>query len=266
MREKLPRFFIEQKALSELDKKHEKYFEEDPSLLEEVRLLEKDNEEILEKYPASEMAALIKARLEKERGGSPEENKPGKIISFVKSPAPLLAAAALAILFVAVPFLRGTNQDGGTALVEGNRTKGLKPAVTVFRESEGKANELKPGDFVKENDLLQIKYNAGEYLYGVLVSIDGRGTVTLHFPASTHSSQTLERGSNARIPYAYELDDAPDYERFYFIFSNKELSVDDVISRAESLADRHKVQNTDKLFNDPDLYQSSILLRKEEVR
>ena len=264
-REKLPDLFIEQKALSELDERYEHYFEEQPELMEKVKALDEDNRSILEAYPSDKMAALIRSRMDAE-GKAPDESSPAKksnIIRIVTSPVPLMAAAAIALLIGVMPFLNNSDSTDDPVYMEGTRLKGLKPQVMVFKETNGEARELSERSLVREHDLLQIEYNAGDYPYGMLLSIDGRGIVTLHFPFSEYDSQKLERGANARLPYAYELDDAPYYERFYFLFSKNALPVDQVLEQAESLARENKVKNTDTLIDLDGVYQTSILLLKE---
>ena len=236
-REKLPDFFIEQKALSELDNQYEGYFTEQPELMEKVNALGEDNRKILDSYPPEKMAALIRARMEKETKQEDTAPRKSNIIKFVSSPIPILAAAALALVIGIVPFLTHEETLEDPAFVEGTRLKGLKPQVMVFKETNGEAKELGERSLVREHDLLQIEYNAGDYPYGMLLSIDGRGVITLHFPYSEYDSQKLERGANARLPYAYELDDAPYYERFYFLFSKDTLPVGEILEQAESLAE-----------------------------
>ncbi|MBN2510728.1 MAG: hypothetical protein JXB03_10640 [Spirochaetales bacterium] len=264
-RDKLPDLFIEQKYLSELDKEHEALFTQEPELMEKVKALEEDNRHILAAYPPGLMADRIRSRMGEGKKAPAVTNK-AHIVRFVTSPVPLLAAAAIALLVGVVPFLTGSGTEGDTGYIEGIRLKGLKPQVSIFKESDGDVREVNERSLVREHDLLQIEYNAGDYPYGVLLSIDGRGVVTLHFPYSEYDSQELERGANARLPFAYELDDAPYYERFYFLFSKTALPVETLITHAETLAAENRVRNSETLLDLKDVYQTSILLLKEGTK
>ena len=64
---------------------------------------------------------------------------------------------------------------------------------------------------------------------------------------------------------SYELDDAPDYERFYFISSGSELNVNLVLDAAKKLvAKKEKVIGEKIEIPDPDksIKQISVLIKK----
>lgn len=62
-----------------------------------------------------------------------------------------------------------------------------------------------------------MSYVAAGRAHGVIVSIDGRGQVTLHFPADAGAPTALESGRAVPLSHSYELDDAPLFERFMFV-------------------------------------------------
>src|SRR5262249_16204658 len=64
--------------------------------------------------------------------------------------------------------------------------------------------------------------NAGGHGYGVIASVDGAGAVTLHFPFSEDAppQATAVARDTTTLPHAYALDDAPRFERFFFLIAN----------------------------------------------
>ena len=82
-------------------------------------------------------------------------------------------------------------------------------------------------------DLIQVFYRAAGKPFGVIVSVDGRGTVTRHLPASGTRAVRLIQGDPVSLDYSYELDDAPNWERFYFLTANTSFDVRDVTRAAK---------------------------------
>jgi len=103
-----------------------------------------------------------------------------------------------------------------------------------------------------------------EESYGMILSIDGRGTVTLHLPENKGESTKLESSKQFLLPNAIELDDAPKFERFFFFTSGSPIDVDSVLREAQDLAKNpEKVQQ--KNLNLPESYkQYSVLILKGE--
>ena len=93
-----------------------------------------------------------------------------------------------------VIFIVFQNRGGRTALeiegLHGTRIKGTekidvsKPHILVHRKVNDTVELLESGDEAKAGDLLQIAYVSAGADYGVILSIDGRGVVTLHYPES----------------------------------------------------------------------------------
>ena len=99
------------------------------------------------------------------------------------------------------------------------------PQLEIWRQTEGKAEILKPGASVKAFDSLQIAYLAAGRPYGMIVSLDGRGRLTLHYPESFSAVPILDQGNPSVLEFAYQLDDAPKFERFFFITSQTQFKV-----------------------------------------
>jgi hypothetical protein len=95
----------------------------------------------------------------------------------------------------------------------------------VYRHAGDHIDELDHDSLVRFGDLLQLRYSAGKNPHGVIASIDGAGAVTLHFPASEDASTALAKGTKVPLPNAYALDDAPRFERFFFLTCDSPIDV-----------------------------------------
>jgi hypothetical protein len=70
----------------------------------------------------------------------------------------------------------------------------------------------------------------------MIFSIDGSGSVTLHLPEAESALPRLQKEGEIALPYSYELDNAPRFERFYFVTSQKAFSVRQVMQDAQKAA------------------------------
>ena len=143
------------------------------------------------------------------------------------------------------------------------RIKGLRPHLRLHRSGPAGIEELRDGDVARAGDLVQISYVAAGNRNGVVVSLDGRGQVTLHHPARPGDPATLVARGEHALDHAYELDDAQAYERFVLVTSGDEpLSAAAVLDAARDLVDRGPAARHSPLPVPPRWRQSSILLHK----
>jgi hypothetical protein len=112
-------------------------------------------------------------------------------------------------------------------------TKGLEPRLKIYRKQQDTSILLHKGDTVRRGDLLQLGYLRGGKNHGLIFSLDGSGSLTLHFPSEKSLSTALDRGGKYLLDFAYELDDAPRFERFYFIASDKPFDYQSLLKQAE---------------------------------
>jgi hypothetical protein len=145
----------------------------------------------------------------------------------------VMVLAGAAALMMARPEV-GPVTEG--EVVHDGRAKGLAAALVVHRQSGDGEEVLRDGASASAGDVLQLGYRAAGAPHGVVVSIDGRGEVTLHHPASPGGSTALERGGETALPHAYRLDDAPRYERFFLVTDDQPIDVQAVLAAAERLA------------------------------
>jgi hypothetical protein len=139
----------------------------------------------------------------------------------------------------------------------------LKPRLEVYRQTASGAEALAAGGTVHPGDLLQIGYIAASRPYGLILSIDGRGTVTLHFPASASAPSRLAGEGTVLLAYAYKLDDAPQFERFFLVTAEKAIPVETVLKAARELAAQPQRARTANLALPRGLEQWSLLLIKK---
>lgn len=144
------------------------------------------------------------------------------------------------------------------------RIKGLRPHLRLHRRGPaGIIEELRDGDVARAGDLVQISYVAAGNRNGVVVSLDGRGHVTLHHPARPDDPPTLEARGEHALDHAYELDDAQAFERFVLVTAGDEpLSPAVVVAAARELAPSGSAARHSPLPVPARWRQSSILLQK----
>lgn len=141
------------------------------------------------------------------------------------------------------------------------RLKGITPELHIFRKTIDNIELISSQQDVKENDILQIRYQGAGYQYGIIFSIDGAGELTLHYPNSASDNTDIEPQGDIALPFAYQLNNAPEFERFFLVTSNKKLNIQDIITQGKSIAS-HKDRNIATLDLSNNYYQTSILLSK----
>jgi hypothetical protein len=252
---------MEQLLLQELPVEQQqqllKQLQQEQGGAERLQALAASNREILAAYPPEKMAARIKRRAvtsaSKRRVQSP----------FVWAiPAFSAAAACALLLWIAIPFsLDGyttrNRSEAKQSKTEVTRTKG-EPRLFIYRKRAGGAEELGHMAEVRPKDTLQLRYLSAGARYGVIFSVDGRGSLSLHFPETADQSTELADGSARALPYAYELDDAPGFERFFFVTSSAPIDVRAVLESGRKLGS----DLIGPLTLDKALHQTSLTLRK----
>lgn len=252
---KVPQLYIEQMLLNELPRERELEMSQDEDVQNRLTLLKDSNEQILAAYPPATIAKEIGVRVWRDRNSAST--------AILQNRSLMLLAAAFVLFFAGVlPFiLRNTEPiQSGDELY---RVKGMDPDITIFRKTMDEIEELSEDIIVKESDLLQISYNAADKVYGTIVSIDGNGVVTLHFPEQEGASMLLEHDGDVALDYSYKLDDAPDFERFFFVTGDDAFLLDAVVNAAKKLAGTKSKGTKGSLDLPEGLEQVSITLTKE---
>lgn len=242
---KLPDWLVERAALDEVPSASRARLQEAPpgELTARVAALREDNARELAAYPAGPAVAQIEARLR-------------RVPRRRRSPlwlAPIVVAAA-AVLLVVLHHAPAQEQQ-----LESTRVKGAA-RLLVFKQVGDRNARLEADDVVRAGDVIQLRYNAGGARYGVIASIDGSGGVTLHYPATEDAPTDMAPGTRT-LPDAFALDDAPRFERFFFLTANDPLDTPAALDALRTLARRGDA--ADAVLDLPSgIHQASLRLRK----
>jgi hypothetical protein len=118
------------------------------------------------------------------------------------------------------------NMNGMTD--EGTRVKGAVAGIEVWRKAGESAERLAPEAAARAGDIVQLRYAVPESCYGALVSVDGRGVLTVHLSGDSGKAAPLTPGRLVALKSSYQLDDAPKFEAFYLITAADNFDIDGV--------------------------------------
>lgn len=182
---------------------------------------------------------------------------------FHRTMKPRLAEIGLVLVLVGLA-LSALSGGGHHEMDEPLPPHGLVPHLRVDLRIRGGAQRLRPGQTVETGDVVQVSYAAAGNAYGVVVSVDGRGVVTLHSPRRVEDTPRIRSRGEVPLSHAFELDDAPAFERFFFVVTAAEpLDVAMVLRAANQLASAGVEPSRVQPLPLPEgMTQSSFLLRK----
>ena len=188
---------------------------DDPELAQRLAALERSNEELHRRYPPEWMRGQIELKLKRAPGRRVQRTWSGYRLWAVPAVALILAVVAVPTLF----------DDQETAEAPATRIKGgeQEPRLLVFRKLASGAERLQDGALARNGDLVQLAYRSGGLQYGAILSVDGRGTVTQHLPAT--GTRAMPLAAQDTLDVAYELDDAPRWERFYLVAADRRFGL-----------------------------------------
>jgi hypothetical protein len=203
-----------------------------------LEALQASDDAILEAHPPRQAAAEIRRRLHRRRA---EDDQAARLNTrqrrWLAGLVPAVIAAVM--LFLVLPQepsdYAGLDPDG--EIIQTTR-KGPEqpPELQVWRETGSDEEQLGQGAQARQADLIQLAYVTDSHQHGVILSLDGRGAVTLHHPAEPGGSTQLSLDGRTPLGFSYELDDAPRFERFFLVSSDKPIDVRTVLDAADRLA------------------------------
>ena len=173
----------------------------------------------------------------------------------------LKVAAALVIalgVFSAVVLNRNvtTYEGSGTSMEvaladtdNGTRIKGMSASLEVWKKTGDSAVQMVNLGDAFEGDEIQLRYRVPQKCFGMLFSMDGNGTITMHMGEGDKAIE-LEPGKMTTLPFAYKLDNAPKFEKFFLLTSEKSFKIDG--------------NDIDKSLRQPGVENVSFTLRKVE--
>lgn len=267
--QRIPDWLLERIALGELPPDElaaaRARLEQEPGGLERLAALEADSRATLERLPPERVAREVDTRF---RRGAPARKAPARSPWLTSAMGLVPVLAALALFVIAQPDSgslgsAGSDPTGPLAGLdpEPTRSKGLTPRLEVHRQRAQADELLAEGASAVAGDVVQLAYVAAGRTHGVILSVDGRGSVTRHAPEHGAEAATLAPSGTHRLSGAYELDDAPRFERFFLVTSDRPFAVEPVLEAARVLAaspDAH----TASLFLPEGLTQVSFTLQK----
>jgi hypothetical protein len=211
--------------------------------------LSRDAEATLARLPPERVAAEVGRRAAREL---PRRRRWGAWLAL-----PVLAGVTAAA--VVLPRQLPVNT---TTAVDGVRVKGLAPRLVVHRRISTGVERVAPGTPVRSGDLIQLGYVSAPGRFGVIVSLDGGGGVTRHWPIGGRAAAPLEPGREVLLPESFWLDAAPRFERFIFVTSDRPFEVAPILDAARALAHRPDARDA-PISLPPGLAGADVLLLKE---
>jgi hypothetical protein len=199
----------------------------DDELRQRLEALEASDEGIRRRYPPAVLAAAVRQRLEARAEDAPRVA--GGVFGLRWRTVAVLAGV-LVLVVLAGPQLPGPGDESH------DRIKGLEPTLLLFRKTPEGSEPLQDGATARAGDLIRIGYRAAGQGWGVILSVDGRGVVTQHLPRDGVQAARLSAESQVLLDSAYELDDAPRWERFYFVAGSAPFDATPVIEAARGVA------------------------------
>jgi hypothetical protein len=229
----------------------------DASVRGRLAMLAQSDEAIAREYPPEWLASQIRARAE--RGTAVLPHRPVADWAWPLA----LATAVLGLLFTLPGSVIGPNLSTTVSPTEDSRPKGTGPVLAVYRRTDSGSETMADGAIARAGDLLRLGYPTVTQAYGVILSVDGRGTVTRHLPANGARAALLGRDRLNLLDAAYELDDAPAWERFYFVTADTEFDVEPIVTAVRQLAARDLQHPPGLLPLGREFSQGIFLIQKE---
>ncbi len=184
----------------------------------------------------------------------------------------IISGICAAVLFVGISFplvwnqINSTETTGDVAKGAGSLFQSAKTDLSVYLKTDQKSTVYE-GLPLHEGNTIQLAYTVPGIRYGVIFSIDGRSEVTLHYPYSMNGNTQLASGKQTVLEEAYMLDDAPNYEVFFFVVSKTPLDTRAIINSAESIAGNTKLQPKNLIDKSKTVFGNyevkTVYLRKE---
>ncbi|MDR3146032.1 MAG: hypothetical protein LBU21_07125 [Treponema sp.] len=243
-------------------------------LAETLAELRRSDADIRSRYPPERIIAEIRERALRYRSGRGGAANGERGPFFRGRPLVRGLCAAALVLAVLLPFLFIAGGRSGEPLTE--RIKGsadspgasgaaLPTALSVYLKTGSTDVVLDEGAALQAGNTIQLAYSvSGGERYGVIFSIDGRSAVTLHYPYAPGQSTRLVPGRETPLAEAYTLDDAPDFETFFFVIGGRPLDPRAILRDAEGLARNPgtAVERSRSVFKGYEL--KTVTLRKKD--
>jgi len=201
---------------------NEKTGEASPELTASMDAIRSSNEDILRAYPAAQMKEAVCAKMKAAAGTAGTENR--RVLNFrILS----YAAAVCCVLFVSFVAVRTElfTTGSGVTLENGERVKGGGQRLFIYKKTGDVPLALPAKTKLAANDIVQISYIAGGDAFGAILSVDGNGVVTQHYPDVGDYTAMLSNEGESSLDFSYKLDNAPKFERFIFVSGGEKIAL-----------------------------------------
>ena len=228
---KISDFKLERYLLGELSEKEMRELQErelsDEIFAARVAEMRLQGKRFLAENPFADLEERIEAA---EAAGNSAE-KAGQNILWLKVAAALVIA--LGIFSVVVLNRDVATYDNNAASMEvamadvddGTRIKGMQASLEVWKKTGDSAVQMVNLGDAHEGDEIQLRYRVPQKCFGMLFSMDGNGTITMHMGEGNKAIE-LEPGKMTTLPFAYKLDNAPKFEKFFLLTSQNAFEID----------------------------------------
>ncbi len=183
------------------------------------------------RFLAENPFADLEERIEAAEAAGNSAEKAGQNILWLKVAAALVIA--LGIFSVVVLNRDVATYDNNAASMEvamadvddGTRIKGMQASLEVWKKTGDSAVQMVNLGDAYEGDEIQLRYRVPQKCFGMLFSMDGNGTITMHMGEGNKAIE-LEPGKMTTLPFAYKLDNAPKFEKFFLLTSQNAFEID----------------------------------------
>lgn len=254
-----------------------------PADRDRLAALAADDAATLSALPPAAVAAEVARRLHRaqvaaQEAGASQRPAGGRLLGARRWLGGLAVAGAALALWIARPVSPDGDPHGAPGLAgpglagpgpdahpdpDTVRAKGGEAEVLVFRQRGPAEPELlTDGAAAQAGDAVQLGWRLAAPVYGVLVSFDGAGAVTVHHAAGAQAAR-LEAGRHV-LDHAFVLDAAPAYEQFVLVTAETPFAVAAVAAAARAVAGQPVAAPTQGPLALPaSLRQTTLRLRKE---
>jgi len=129
---------------------------------------------------------------------------------------------------------------GGNPTSSAAENNSIELSIYLRGNTTGEIIRLSDYSNIREGNTIQLAYRvlgaSSKEKYGVIFSIDGRSFVTMHYPYTPWQSTLLVSGRAVPLDEAFTLDDAPDYEIFFFVAADTPIDIRYIINSARRIA------------------------------
>lgn len=251
MRGAIPSLLLEQWRLGELSKdRKDKLIAEfgQDRIQRELTALEAEEEKFLQNLPPLSLSSSAVAAAEKKTNVVPLRRSPLRYLT------PILIAA-VALLMIYLPKEKNPPNPFPTDEI---LLKGGPQPLTIYKQGSDGPIPLQDGAPVKSGDVIQLVYTANNYDYGIIISVDGQGHFTWHWPEDPSLPAELAKDRPVPLKNSFRLDESPGFERFFFLRSKNPIANLDLEKAAAGI----DFSKEGRLKLDSQIDQYSVILRK----